>query len=54
MFAGCGSVTVCQVVREPLLLEAFGPCLPSSPAGAAFKKLVLDPANLRLDTEYCG
>ena len=29
--------------REPLLLEAFGPCLPSSSErGKHFKKMILD------------
>ena len=31
-----------SVSREPLLLEAFGTCLPSSRAGAEFMERVLD------------
>ena len=30
------------VTKEPLLLEAFGNCLPSSPAGIDFSNKILD------------
>ena len=34
------------VREEPLLLEAFGKCLPSSPSGQAFARKVLDKKSL--------
>ena len=30
------------VTKEPLMMEAFGPCLPSNKAGGSFVKTILE------------
>ena len=42
-----------QVQKEPLLLEAFGPCLPSSSEkGVRFRKTILDSGVSRQRVEH--
>ena len=40
------------VREEPLLLEAFGDCLPSNQAGVAFARKVLDKKSLNESLSY--
>ena len=36
------------VSREPLLLEAFGTCLPTSPQGMAWARKILDKQSVNM------